>query len=280
MISQFFKKYFTRHTKQLGSGRPKLPLFRKLLYWGFGILFFFSLWWLISILVLERDDYKQFSGFKPIPTLKALAGLLTEGNFWDSALASIRRVLVGILQAFIIGLPTGLLIGFYRRLRVITYPPIQFIRMISPLSWMPIALIIFTSFETAIYFLITMATIWPIILNTALGVSRVNPAWIKMALNQGAGNRQLIRYIVIPASIPYIISSLRLALGVAWIVLVPAEFLGVTSGLGYIINDARDTMEYDRLMAIVLAIGMIGFVLDGLIQMLQKKLNWVWVRYE
>jgi len=192
-------------------------------------------------------------------------------------LASLRRVAIGIGVAFLVGLPFGILIGYFRNLRSITYTPIQFVRMISPLSWMPIALLIFTTFESTIYFLITMATVWPIILNSSLGVSRVNPQWIKMAKNQGATDVQVLLYIILPASIPYILTSLRLALGVAWIVLVPVEFLGVSSGLGYIINDARDTMEYDRLMAIVIVIGMVGFVLDGSIQLVQKVFRWNWV---
>jgi NitT/TauT family transport system permease protein len=199
-----------------------------------------------------------------------------ENDFWLSVFASVRRVMFGIFIAFLIGFPMGLMIGFYRKFRTITYPPIQLLRMISPLSWMPIALLLFSTFEGAIYFLITMATIWPIILNTTLGVMRVNQHWIMMAKNQGANDRQLIGRIIIPASVPYILTSLRLALGVAWIVLVPAEFLGVSSGLGYIINDARDTMEYDRLMAVIIAIGLIGFTLDGTIQYARKFLNWRW----
>lgn len=276
----FFDKYFKRHTRPKEPSSPRRPTAVKLGYWLLGIVCFMGLWALIGWIVLNRPNYQQFSGFMPIPTLKALYGLLAEYTFWNSALSSVRRVVFGIMQAFIVGLPVGLLIGFYGKLRTITYPPVQFLRMISPLSWMPIALILFASFESAIYFLITMATIWPIILNTSLGVSRVNPKWIQMARNQGAKNYHLLRYIVLPASIPYVLSSLRLALGVAWIVLVPAEFLGVSSGLGYIINDARDTMEYDRLMAIVIAIGIIGFFLDGILQLLQKRLNWTWVRYE
>jgi NitT/TauT family transport system permease protein len=121
-----------------------------------------------------------------------------------------------------------------------------------------------------------MSTLWPIVLNTAYSVSRVNPQWINMARNQGAKNYQLLLRIIIPSSLPYILTSLRLALGVAWIVLVPAEFLGVSSGLGYIINDARDTMEYDRLMAIIIAIGIVGFILDGALQLIQKSLSWSW----
>ena len=97
-----------------------------------------------------------------------------------------------------------------------------------------------------------------------------------MALNQGANNFQLIKTIVIPASLPYMLTSFRLSLGIAWIVLVPAEFLGVSSGLGYLINDARDTMEYDKLMAIVIAIGILGFFLDRIIQKLQQTFNWSW----
>jgi NitT/TauT family transport system permease protein len=127
------------------------------------------------------------------------------------------------------------------------------------------------------HFLIAMATVWPIVLNTVVGVSRVNQQWINMARDQGGKDHHLIFHIIVPASVPYVFTSLRLAIGVAWIVLVPAEFLGVSSGLGYLINDARDTMEYDRLMAVVIAIGILGFILDGAIQLALRRLKWNWV---
>lgn len=244
---------------------------------GAGMGCFLLFWWMAGSLIFGRPNFTQFSGFLPLPTLKALAHLFSEAEFWRSVLASLRRVVVGIGTAFVLGLPLGLLIGYFRTLRVATYTPIQFVRMISPLSWMPIALLVFPTFESTICFLITMATIWPIVLNSSLGVSRVNRQWVLMARNQGASDGQILRHIIVPASIPYILTSLRLALGVAWIVLVPVEFLGVSSGLGYIINDARDTMEYDRLMAIVMAIGVIGFCLDGGIQLLQRLFRWNWV---
>jgi NitT/TauT family transport system permease protein len=209
--------------------------------------------------------------------VKALYLLFLDADFWLSVLASLCRVVVGIFIAFCVGFPSGLLIGFYKKLRFTTDPTIQFLRMISPLAWMPIALLVFESFESAIHFLVTVATVWPIMLNTVAGVSRVNPQWINMARDQGAKDRHLMLRIVVPASVPYILTSLRLALGVAWIVLVPAEFLGVSSGLGYLINDARDTMEYDRLMAVVIAIGILGFLLDGAIKMALRRLKWNWV---
>jgi len=271
------KKYFYKHSIFHGTEQkgPR-PLCASCYALG-GMLLLVIVWAVGGQIVFTRPSMAQFSAFLPAPTLKAFGRLLLDPQFWFSVTASIRRVCVGIGCAFAAGLPLGLVIGYSKRLQIMTYPPIQFIRMISPLSWMPIALLIFTTFEGAIYFLITMATIWPIILNTMLGVARVNPKWIDMARVQGASHRQILRHIILPASTPYILTSLRLALGVAWIVIVPVEFLGVTSGLGYIINDARDTMEYDRLMAIVLAIGCIGFLLDGLIQILRRLFRWTWV---
>jgi NitT/TauT family transport system permease protein len=241
-----------------------------------GLALFAVIWMLVSIFIFTRPQFSQFKGFLPGPTIDALMDAFQNSRFWLSVFASLRRILVGIFIASIIGFPLGIIIGFYPKFRGLSYSPLQFIRMISPLSWMPIALLLFSSFESAVYFLIVMATICPIILNTAIGVLNINPQWIKMALNQGANDYQLIRTIVIPSSLPVMLTSLRLALGVAWIVLVPAEFLGVSSGLGYLINDARDTMEYDKLMAMIIAIGILGFILDRFFQKLQHKVNWSW----
>ncbi len=241
-----------------------------------GFLIFILLWIGLSALFFSREGYEHFRGFLPLPAFKALCGALSEPRFWVSVLASLQRIVAGILIASAIGIPVGILVGFFPVVRKLTYSPIQFIRMISPLSWMPVALLVFSDFESAVWFLIVMATVCPIILNMANGVMSINPRWIKMAMNQGASNIQLIRTIVIPFSFSYILTSLRLALGIAWIVLVPAEFLGVSSGLGYLINDARDTMEYDRLMAMIIAIGAIGFILDGTLRKMQGFFHWTW----
>ncbi len=241
-----------------------------------GACVFILVWIIGGNLLFSRPGYEHFKGFLPGPTLKALVQAVDESHFWISVLASLKRVGVGILIAALIGVPTGLVIGFYPKLRSLTYSPIQFLRMISPLSWMPVALLFFVSFESAVVFLVVMATVWPIILNTTIGALNINQQWIRMAMNQGASNLQLMMTIVIPGSMPYVLTSLRLALGVAWIVLVPAEFLGVSSGLGYLINDARDTLEYDRLMAMILAIGILGFLLDRILQKIQTVFRGTW----
>jgi len=241
-----------------------------------GMAIFFLFWCAAGFLLFSRPGYEHFHGFLPVPTFKALFAAVMESHFWVSVWASLQRVVIGIFIAAVLGIPVGLVIGFYPRLRSLSYSPIQFLRMISPLSWMPVAVLVFASFESAVCFLIVMATIWPIMLNTAIGVMNINPQWVRMALNQGASNYQLMFTVAVPASLPYVLTSLRLALGVAWIVLVPAEFLGVSSGLGYLINDARDTMEYDRLMAMIIAIGVMGFLLDRILQKIQTVLSWSW----
>jgi NitT/TauT family transport system permease protein len=242
-----------------------------------GMTLFVFVWVVACTLFFTGQKFESFNGFLPLPTLKALFLAATEGRFWMSVWASLRRVVTGITIAAAMGIPAGMIIGFYPKLRSLSYSPIQFLRMISPLSWMPVALLVFASFESAITFLIVMATVWPIMLNTAIGVMSVDTRLVRMALNQGATHLQLMKTIIVPASLPNVMASLRLALGVAWIVLVPAEFLGVSSGLGYLINDARDTMTYDRLMAMIIAIGILGFLLDRGLQKIQRRVSWSWV---
>jgi NitT/TauT family transport system permease protein len=132
----------------------------------------------------------------------------------------------------------------------------------------------FATWDGAIVFLIAAAAIWPIVFATAAGVKRIDPVWLAMARNLGGRTLAILRAIVVPAVAQDILTGLRLALGVAWIVLVPAEFLGVTSGLGYAINDARDTLSYDRLGALVLLIGLIGYLLDALISVMIRRARW------
>ncbi len=242
-----------------------------------GMFIFVIIWIGVSFIFSVTPNLEHFRGFAPVPVFKALGTAAFESRFWVSVWASLKRIGIGIFIAALFGIPAGIVVGFFPRLRKLTYSPIQFLRMISPLSWMPVAVIVFVNFDSAVDFLIVMATVWPIILNTAMGVMNINPQWIKMALNQGADNVQLLRTIVIPFSLPYCLTSLRMALGIAWIVLVPAEFLGVSSGLGYLINDARDTMEYDRLMAMIIAIGILGFILDRILQKIQTAFRYSWV---
>lgn len=251
-----------------------LPSFIQLGYGTVGLLLLIVVWVVIGSLAFTIPGYEQFRDFLPVPAFKALFRLVIDPLFWDSVLASLRRVGIGLGLAFIFGFSWGIWLGFSARMRSLLNVPMQFIRMVSPLSWMPIAILILPTFEHAIYFLILMASIWPIMHNTSQGLQDVDPSWIEMARIQGASRRQLLTKVLLPSALPYILTGLRLALGIAWIILVPAEYLGINSGLGYLINDARDTMEYDRLMALVLSIGILGFLLDYTFQYLGKRFDW------
>ena len=239
-----------------------------------GMLVLLVLWEITVRLYLMASGNLQFSGFLPGRAFVALTGMCLQPIFWRSIVASLTRIGIGLFIAGCIGVPSGLIVGSFPLLKRVTNPPIQFVRMISPISWMPIALVFLPGFEQAIIFIITMATLWPILLNTRTGVGSVDEQWLEMARNQGASPRQLIRKVIYPATLPHIIAGLRLAVGIGWVVLVPAELLGISSGLGYLINDARDTLEYDRLMAVIITIGIIGFAIDSLFQLLILRFDW------
>lgn len=247
---------------------------RSLVFSLLGIALLFAAWWVAGTAVQNNPSTAAFADFAPGPALSRLADMIGTGEAATMTVPSLKRVLQGMAIAIVIGVPVGILIGRLAVLREITNIPFQFLRMISPLSWMPIAVMAFATWDAAIVFLIAVAAIWPVLFSTAAGLRRVDPAWFKVARNLGARPWHMLFVIILPAISQDILTGIRLALGVAWIVLVPAEYLGVTSGLGYSINDARDTLEYDRLAATVLIIGVIGFLLDFACQQAISKLSW------
>ena len=239
-----------------------------------GILIFLGLWQLGGQWVANNPNTKNFADFAPAQTLAALKGLVTSGSLLENAWPSLKRIALGISIALLLGIPLGVSIGRFAVLNDCTYLPFQFLRMVSPLAWMPIAVMIYPGWDSAIVFLITMAAVWPLILSSAAGVKRIDPSWLTVARNLGASEFKVITRVILPAVLYDILNGLRLAIGIAWVVIVPAEYLGVSSGLGYAINDARDTLEYDTLAAYVIAIGFIGYMLDSSCAFLNKKLNW------
>ena len=239
-----------------------------------GIVIVLALWWLVGFLLEGQPRFAVFRGFAIGPTFAAFAQLVSSGDAWRATAPSLWRVLEGLLWAFLIGAPVGLCIGSFALIERMMQLPFQILRMVSPLAWMPLAVLAFASWDGAIVFLIVAAAVWPIVFATAAGVKRIDPLWLAMARNLGGTTFSVLIAVVIPAVAQDILTGLRLALGVAWIVLVPAEFLGVTSGLGYAINDARDTLSYDRLTALVLLIGLIGYAFDVCIAALIRRTQW------
>lgn len=232
-------------------------------------------WWIGGRIVAGAPGMFAFASFAPEPALTRLWEMLWSGEVNQMTWPSLYRVGLGMLFAILIGVPVGIAIGRIAFLREVTNVPFQFLRMISPLSWMPIAVMAFATWDAAIIFLIAVAAVWPVMFATAAGLRRLDPAWLKVARNLGASPLHQLVTVILPAIATDILTGIRLALGVAWVVLVPAEYLGVTSGLGYAINDARDTLDYSRLAATVVVIGIIGFVLDYICLKAVQHFNWV-----
>lgn len=202
----------------------------------------------------------------PGATFQSLYELLSTGQLTTHTAMSLQRVLVGLALALLIGVPVGLAVGGSRTLENASSTAFQFLRMISPLSWMPIAVMVFGIGDAPIYFLLTFAAVWPIMLNTAAGVRQLDPKWLMLAKSLSATRSEVLFRIIVPGILGNVLTGVRLAIGVIWIVLVPCEMLGVSSGLGYYILDTRDRLAYSELMAVIVLIGALGFLLDGLAQ--------------
>ncbi|MCG6872457.1 MAG: ABC transporter permease [Gammaproteobacteria bacterium] len=259
---------------QSQSSRAFQSAGRRLFNWVAGLAILFGLWWIGGYLIYINPDTTTFADFGPIPTFEAFPILWEDGTIQAAVSASGYRLGIGLLIAICVGVPIGILLGRSRTFRELSNSPFQLLRMISPLSWEPIAVIVFVTWNQAIIFLIAIAAVWPVAFSTAAGLAKVDPAWFKVAKNLGAKPWHMISKIILPAIAFDILTGIRLALGVAWIVLVPAEFLGVTSGLGYSIEDARETLSYNHLTAMVLVIGVLGYLLDSTCAMAIKRFSW------
>ena len=212
--------------------------------------------------------------FSPIDSFKSLYRLTVNGELIHQVLPSLKRILVGLTVATAIGFFFGIVLGLNRSLERFTYTTFQFLRMISPLAWMPIAIILLGIGDKPIYFLLVIAAVWPVMMETQMGVRGVNPLWVSVVRTLGGSKWQVLRKVVMPAVIPHILTGLKLAVGISWIILVPAEMLGVSSGLGYYILDCRDRFSYDEMMAIIMVIGLMGLLFDAVIGALLAKMSW------
>ncbi|PLZ03204.1 ABC transporter permease [Burkholderia sp. WAC0059] len=217
-------------------------------------------WWAAVTLPGSADGF--LAQFSPLRALAALPGLVTDGNLFAHIGASLRRVGVGLGWALVVGVPLGFALGRSKRFETIFSPTLQFLRMISPLSWMPIAVMSLGIGERSVYFLLAFAAVWPLAMSTAAGVAQIDRRWVQLGESLAATRFEMLWHVYVPGVASHVLTGVRLAIGILWIVLVPAEMLGVNSGLGYLILDARDRLAYPDMTAVVVVIGALGFTLD------------------
>ncbi|WP_150671567.1 ABC transporter permease [Pandoraea anhela] len=219
-----------------------------------------AIWWLgIALFTTSGSLASQFS---PAAALSALPDLVRDEQLGLHVLASLRRIAVGLVWAIVLGVPLGFLIGRIRWLDKALTPSLQFLRMVSPLSWMPIAVMSLGVGDPAVYFLLAFAALWPLVMSTAAGVTHIDRRWVQLGESLAATRREMLWHVYVPGIAAHVLTGVRLAIGILWIVLVPAEMLGVNAGLGYLILDTRDRLAYSELTAVILVIGVLGFALD------------------
>jgi len=217
----------------------------------------------------------KMSGSDIFPTPREVLGglgeLALQGLLLKYIVASLFRVSWGFIAAVLVGVPLGLALGWFRPAFAALNPFIQILRPISPIAWIPVAILWFGVKDTAPVFLIFLASVFPITVSSMAAVQNMQQVYLRAAQNFGLGGLELFRRVIFPAALPQIITGIRIALGVAWLVVVAAEMIAVNSGLGYLIIDARNAgKRYDLVVAGMVMIGLIGLVLDLLVRRLEK----------
>jgi NitT/TauT family transport system permease protein len=232
-----------------------------------------ALWWTI-VLVTRSVIFPT-----PLEVVTGTIELLEDGSLWRHIGASLMRVGTGFLLAVVIAVPLGLWMGWVRGAYNTLNPLFQILRPISPIAWIPIAILWFGVGDASPIYLIFISSVFPMVVQTTVGVHTIEKRYLRAAENFGVSRQTLFKQVIIPAVLPQVLVGMRIGLGVAWLVVVAAEMIALRSGLGYMIMDSRNAgNRYDLVIAGMIIIGLIGLSLDGLMRMLEG-VRWVRWRY-
>lgn len=200
----------------------------------------------------------------PLQTLQAWAAMLREGVLLGHVGVSLGRIAIGFAMGTLIGVPIGLGMGLFRPVSVVLEPYVQFFRFVPPVAWIIPAILWFGIGETSKIFLIFYTTVFLVLLNTMAGVAMVARNQIRSARCFGASHRQLFLWVSLPATMPYVLTGMRLGMGNSFAAVVGAEFIAAQSGLGFLIIDSGTWMATDRMFAGMLTLGLLGLLADQL----------------
>ena len=247
--------------KKIKQSLPSLSLITLLL----------AVWWAV-VIVTESVIFPT-----PWQVVTGASELLEDGTLWEHIGASLLRVGSGFLLAVLVAVPLGLWMGWVKGAYITLNPLFQILRPISPIAWIPIAILWFGVGNASPIYLIFISSVFPMIVQTTAGVHTIERRYLRAADNFGVSRYKLFSQVVIPAVLPQIIVGMRIGLGVAWLVVVAAEMVALHSGLGYLIIDSRNAgNRYDLVIAAMIVIGVIGLLLDGAMRLLEqlKMVRW------
>ncbi|MFE4107995.1 nitrate ABC transporter permease [Almyronema epifaneia] len=234
-----------------------------------------AVWWLVALLrpelmptppqaLVENLDYILHPFYRRGPGDIGLGWLL---------LASLQRVIVGFLIGATVAIPIGFLIGMSRMAMLAINPVIQVLKPVSPLAWLPIALAIFNVANPSAIFVIFITSLWSTIINTALGVASVPKDYLNVAQMLEMPVWKKVVKIILPASLPYIFTGLRISLGIAWLVIVAVEMLTGGIGIGFFVWDEWSRLNLSSVFLAVFVVGLTGLVLDYLLSQIESRVT-------
>lgn len=229
----------------------------------------------LAVALLVWSVSVRWTGTKVFPSPRdverGLVELLHKHVLWKDIGDSLRRVLTGFGLAVLVGVPGGLLLGWFPAANQTVNPLLQMLRPISPLAWIPVAILLLGVGDRAAVFLIFLGALFPIVVACIDSVANVPAVLRRAGRNFGLSNTQLLVRVIFPSALPRILVGLRLSLGLAWLVVVAAEMVAVDSGLGYLVVDSRNSgKRYDLVVAAMLLTGGIGLVLDLLFRSVER----------
>ena len=234
-----------------------------------------AVWWL-AIVESESVIFPT-----PWQVVTGTLELVQQGTLWAHIGSSLFRVGTGFLLAVAVGVPLGLWMGWVKGAFTMLNPLVQILRPISPIAWIPLAILWFGVGDVSPIFLIFLSSVFPMTVQTINGVHTIERQYLRAAENFGVSRSRLFRQVVIPATLPQIIVGMRISLGVAWLVVVAAEMIALRSGLGYLIIDSRNAgNRYDLVIAGMIIIGLTGLLLDGTVRRMErlKTVRWRYAR--
>jgi ABC-type nitrate/sulfonate/bicarbonate transport system permease component len=252
----------------------RLRLFRTLgLLPNFILLIVLLLGWQFASKVWIPSIDPHMAVLMPAPSTIAItaAGMIVSGELFYHLMASLKREAVAFLFAAS-AIPLGIAMGWWRPVYNQVNPIMEILRPIPPLAWIPLSILWFGIGDEQNEFIIFLGIFFPILVNTIVGVKNIDPILIRAARSLGAPERKLLVRIVFVGALPQIITGVRIGLGVGWMALVAAELVGANSGLGFIINDARSMLRTDTIIVGMLAIGIVGLLIDTTILMMGRRL--------
>jgi NitT/TauT family transport system permease protein len=204
----------------------------------------------------------------PSEVVSASAKLLRSRLYWEGWMLSVQRITLGFLAAQIVGIPLGLMMAMHRNSFDTMFPIVEILRPIPPVAWIPVSIIFWPTRELSVVFIVFLGAFWIVLLNTIGGASNVDQNYKRAALSLGSTQRDLFWRIILPATIPSIVTGMAVGMGIAWEMVIAAEMIAGRTGLGYLLWQSFEINALAQVIVCMVSIGIAGYISSGIIRQL------------